>query len=59
MGGGLLLMGTCFLLLSLPAILSYLDYLPYYRRGNGTTLTEAQENRLPGWGYCRVSLRSA
>ncbi len=44
MGGALLLMGTCFLLLSLPAILSYLDYLPYYRRGTGTTLTEAQEN---------------
>ncbi|MFN8245843.1 MAG: hypothetical protein U0T56_05610 [Ferruginibacter sp.] len=44
-GGALLLMGT--LLLSLPAILSLIfDYLPYYRRGNGTTLTEAQEKSV-------------
>ena len=36
--------------LSLPAILSYLDYLPFYRRGNGTTPRKLRKIRLPGWG---------
>lgn len=33
-----------FLLISLPALLSYIDYFPYYQRSSGTSLLEAQEN---------------
>src|SRR5258708_7876550 len=36
----------CFLLLSLPAILSYLQYLPLSERGNGTTYENAMSNSL-------------
>lgn len=38
------LVGISFILISLPALLSYVDYFPYYQRSSGTTLGEAQEN---------------
>lgn len=39
-----ILIAITFLLISLPALLSYIDYLPYYQRAGGTTLAEAQQN---------------
>jgi len=38
------LLCVVFLLISLPALLSYIDYFPYYQRSSGTSLAEAQEN---------------
>lgn len=37
---------ACFLLLSLPAILSYIQFLPLSERGNGTTYENAMSNSL-------------
>jgi hypothetical protein len=37
---------TCFFLLSLPAILSYIQYLPLSQRGNGASYAEAMSNPL-------------
>ena len=39
-----LLLAVSFLLISLPALLSYIDYFPYYQRSSGTTLQEALQN---------------
>jgi hypothetical protein len=39
-----LLLIIIFSLVSLPALLSYLDYLPYYQRSSGTSLIRANEN---------------
>ncbi len=42
----LLLMLAVFLLLSLPAIVSFVDYLPLIKRGQGISLSVAQENPM-------------
>lgn len=39
-----LLLVITFLLIALPALLSYIDYLPYYRRSSGTSFSEAVQN---------------
>lgn len=39
-----------FITLSLPAILSFADLLPYYQRGNGISYTEASTNSF-NWRY--------
>lgn len=41
---GNLLIVFSFLLIALPALLSYIDYLPYYQRSTGTSLPDAQIN---------------
>lgn len=49
-GSGLITLLTGFFLLSLPALLSYLDYLPEYLRSEGTSLAEAQQNPFDLFG---------
>ena len=39
-----MIIAIAFLLIALPALLSYIDYLPYYQRSTGATLREAQVN---------------
>ncbi len=49
----LLLAGVVFLLICSPAIISYLDFLPYYSRGSGITVAKAAEN--PFTPYSSIS----
>src|SRR5688572_29209796 len=55
----LLLSVIVFLLVSSPAILSWWDFLPYYDRGQGTSLERATSNSFPLFGSVSYLLSSA
>ena len=48
-----------FLLICSPAILSWWDFLPYYNRGQGTSLEGAVSNSFPAFGAISYLLSSA
>lgn len=46
----IIIAGAGFIILSLPALLSYLDYLPNYQRASGLSIGQAQENPFTWFG---------
>lgn len=59
LGSHLLITVATLLLMSAPALISWIEYLPFYRRGGGTSLQEASTNAFPVFSSLSYLLPSA